>query len=164
MNPALAVLVLRAIIALALYAFLSVAMIIIWRDLRSATQPLPSIPEAYLQVLDGLAAGQSFPLQMANTLGRAADNTISLVDTTISAHHCRISYQGGQWWLEDLGSRNGTAVNDLLLQEPLVVTYGDRINLGRIPLLLRQGVPVSELGERDPDSAGPAAEAMGESS
>jgi hypothetical protein len=164
MNPSLVVLVLRALIALALYAFLAAALILIWRDLRASTQPQAETPEAFLQVLGGPAADRCFPLQMTNTLGRAADNTISLEDATISAHHCRISYQGGQWWLEDLGSRNGTAVNELILQEPLVVTYGDRINLGKIPLLLTQGTPQDWSGDHAEDKAWQVPQAAGESS
>jgi len=42
------------------------------------------------------------------TLGRGADNTLSLPDPTISSHHARIVEHIGLYWLEDLGSTNGT--------------------------------------------------------
>jgi pSer/pThr/pTyr-binding forkhead associated (FHA) protein len=81
---------------------------------------------------------------VTNLIGRAADNSICLDDSTISAYHVRLSFQGGQWWLEDLGSRNGTGVNDLAIEEPLVVTYGDRIRVGRVEMKLSAGDPPEE--------------------
>ena len=42
------------------------------------------------------------------TLGREEDNTLSLPDPTVSGHHARIVEHIGLYWLEDLGSTNGT--------------------------------------------------------
>ncbi len=41
-------------------------------------------------------------------------------------------FQNGQWWIEDLASRNGTEVNEVPVEEPLVVSYGDQIRMGRV--------------------------------
>jgi len=57
----------------------------------------------------------------------------------VSAYHARISHQGGQWWLEDLGSRNGTHLNEIPVEQPLVVIFGDRIRVGRVVLQLESG-------------------------
>jgi pSer/pThr/pTyr-binding forkhead associated (FHA) protein len=78
-------------------------------------------------------------LNAVNLLGRAADNTIRLLDKSVSAYHARLSFQSGQWWLEDLGSRNGTMVNRVRLEGPLVVTYGDVIQLGGVGCVLAPG-------------------------
>src|SRR4030066_202946 len=63
--------------------------------------------------------GKAFALLPVNLLGRAADNTIVLDENTVSAHHARLSYQQGQWWLEDQGSKNGSGVHELDLPAPL---------------------------------------------
>lgn len=55
--------------------------------------------------------GQHFPLQPETTLGAAADNTICLHDQFVSNHHARLKWDGVKWWLEDLGSTNGTFLN-----------------------------------------------------
>ncbi len=69
-------------------------------------------------------------------LGRAAENAVRVVDETVSAYHARMWYQSGQWWLEDLGSRNGTRVNDVAVEQPLVLAYGDHVCIGRVCLEL----------------------------
>jgi ABC-type multidrug transport system ATPase subunit/pSer/pThr/pTyr-binding forkhead associated (FHA) protein len=42
------------------------------------------------------------------TIGRDADNGLALPDPRVSRHHARLSWSAGAWWLEDLGSANGT--------------------------------------------------------
>lgn len=131
--------ILRVLIALSLYAFLGVILFYQRRDLRTITRMVEEAPVAQLIRLDDGVEADSHPLRLVNLVGRAADNTIAIEDNTLSAHHCRLSHHGGQWWLEDLGSRNGTMVNDLVVEEPLVVTYGDLISLGRVVLRLEAG-------------------------
>jgi pSer/pThr/pTyr-binding forkhead associated (FHA) protein len=41
-----------------------------------------------------------------------------------------LSLRGSQWWLEDLNSRNGTLLNDIALDGPVVVTVGDVLTIG----------------------------------
>lgn len=136
MTPAEVLLALRALLALALYAFLAAVVVVLWRDLRWARRQAESFPAAQLRALERPAPPAPFLLREENTLGRAADNFISVDDETVSGYHARLSFLGGQWWLEDLGSRNGTRVNELVVDQPLVVTYGDVIVLGRVRLAL----------------------------
>ena len=58
------------------------------------------------------AAGAEFPLLAITSLGRAPTNTATLPDETTSLEHALIHLREGQWWLEDLDSRNGTRLND----------------------------------------------------
>ncbi|NLE99729.1 MAG: FHA domain-containing protein, partial [Anaerolineales bacterium] len=51
-----------------------------------------------------------------------------------SAQHALLTWREGQWWLEDLGSRNGTQLNDELVDAPTVVVTGDIIRIGRARL------------------------------
>ena len=132
MNPQDVLLVFRLLLGLVLYLFLGSFLLALWRDQRRLQE------DAYLPQDDHLIgeAGHSFSLQGANLIGRAADNSILLTDDSVSAHHARLTYISGQWILEDLGSKNGTFVNDLPVDQALVVTYGDQIRFGAVSFLL----------------------------
>jgi hypothetical protein len=58
-----------------------------------------------------LRAGAVLGLRPETTLGAGADNEIALGDPFVSARHARLSWDGSNWWVEDLGSRNGTYVD-----------------------------------------------------
>jgi len=133
MTPQLVVLLLRLSLGLVLYAFLGTMMVLLWRELKQERSREAILPPAALE-FEAPAEGElpAIPLVESNLIGRAPDNSIVLRDDTVSARHARISYAAGQWILEDLGSKNGTRVNDLLLEQPLVVTYGDRLSFGSI--------------------------------
>jgi len=137
-SPEIVLLVLRLLAALVLYAFLGLILAGLARDSRLAGGRTVSVPAAALR-LEGDETGLLFRLAEVNSLGRAADNNIHLTFERVSAHHARLGYQGGQWWVEDLGSTNGTKVNDIPVEQPLVVTYGDRIVIGDVSLILERG-------------------------
>ena len=139
MTPEVVLLVLRIAMLLALYAFLGLLLFYLQRDGHVAKHKLLPAPQAHLEMLDGENAGLLIPLDQVNLLGRAESNTIQINETTVSAQHARLSYQGTQWWLEDLGSRNGTRVNEIEVTQPLVVTYGDIFVLGRCSMRLQAG-------------------------
>lgn len=139
MTPTVLMLILRVLMALALYAFLALILVALWRDLRSVTDRGTNVPETYL--IEEEPSGDSLNTRIGalNLIGRAVDCTIRLTDETVSAHHARLSYQGKQWWLEDLGSKNGTMVNDFSIEGPIIVTDGDCISLGNVKVLLHSG-------------------------
>lgn len=58
-----------------------------------------------------LSPGELLSLQPESQLGAAADNDVTVQDQYVSAHHARLRWDGASWWVEDLGSRNGTFVN-----------------------------------------------------
>jgi len=135
-------LVLRLLPAIPVYAFLAFLLVALWREGRSSRAVGGQTPAAHLRQ-DKEPSPVDHMLKEVNLLGRAADNTIRLGEQAVSAYHARLSFQAGQWWLEDLGSRNGTMVNHLRLEGPLVVTYGDVIQLGSVTLTLAPGAPPS---------------------
>ena len=139
MSPEAALFVVRALSALLLYGFLVVVVITLRRDMRSVETVSDSVPQAHLVFLEGERAGETVALERATEVGRAAGNMARIDDPTVSAHHARLSFHAGQWWVEDLASRNGTMVNDLPVTEPLVVTYGDALHFGRVGLRLVNG-------------------------
>lgn len=139
MTPEIILLALRIAMILGLYAFLGLLLFYLQRDVHVEKHKILPSPQAHLELLDGENAGQLVALDRVNLLGRAESNTIQINDTTVSAQHARLSYQGTQWWLEDLGSRNGTRVNEIEVTQPLVVTYGDIFELGRCSMRLQAG-------------------------
>ena len=84
--------------------------------------------------LPQLPAGAEFPLLPITSLGRAPTNTASLPDDTASLEHALLHLRDGQWWLEDLASRNGTRLNDAAIDDPSPVMPGDIIGIGRVKL------------------------------
>lgn len=67
------------------------------------------------------------------TLGRAEDNNIQLLDKTVSAHHARIVTIFNASHIEDLGSTNGSKVNNKKVVEH-TLHNGDVIQLGKITI------------------------------
>jgi pSer/pThr/pTyr-binding forkhead associated (FHA) protein len=77
-------------------------------------------------------------LAASSTVGRAPECEIRLDDTYVSQQHARIFGKTDRWYVEDLGSTNGTYVNDQKLAAPALVQPGDRIRVGTTVLELRR--------------------------
>jgi hypothetical protein len=77
----------------------------------------------------GHDAGSRYDVAGGATLGRG-DVEIPLEDPFASGRHARIEPQGGVMVLEDLGSTNGTYLNEELLRGPQPLHPGDRIRIG----------------------------------
>lgn len=74
------------------------------------------------------------------TLGRAITNAtweVSLPDHAVSRPHARIYSQDNQWYLEDLGSVNGTLVEGTYIQEPILLYDGIRVTMGETSFTFR---------------------------
>jgi pSer/pThr/pTyr-binding forkhead associated (FHA) protein len=132
---------LRILLSLALYAFLGLAFWVVWRDLQATTAQAGD-RAALLVVEPGetdLLPGDRLPLLPATTLGRALNNTIVLADSFASAEHARLTQRRGRWWLEDLGSRNGTLLNEARLQpgQPVAIVEGDLVGVGNVRLRIQ---------------------------
>ncbi len=77
-------------------------------------------------------SGVTYPLRGEVTVGRSLDCSVSLPDDTfVSQMHARVFRHDGQWWVEDLGSTNGTYVNDGRVDSPMVIRPGDRVQFGQ---------------------------------
>jgi len=72
-----------------------------------------------------------------NVIGRAADALISVASTKVSRRHARILIAEGRATLEDLGSKNGTYVDERRLEGPVVLEGGEHITIGPVLLILR---------------------------
>lgn len=133
-----ALLVLRVALAAVLYAFLLAGLWIVRRDLAAAAQAVAGRRRRYGRLVvvagaDGaIDPGASYPLLPITSLGRSPTNTVTLADDYASAEHALLMYRGGQWWLQDQGSRNGTTLNGTRIAEPVVVSAGDLVGVGRV--------------------------------
>jgi pSer/pThr/pTyr-binding forkhead associated (FHA) protein len=79
--------------------------------------------------------------QTSWTLGRHPSNLIQLLDNSISRHHAKIEIlQERHFFLVDLGSRNGSAVNQQPVSRPVLLKHGDRIHLGQTELFFEQSL------------------------
>lgn len=95
---------------------------------------------ALLVVIDGPLAGSSVPLSDEPiTLGRSASNTVVMNDEFVSSHHARVyrDPSSGEWAIEDLGSTNGTAVNQRRISEPTVLPAHVPVRIGATTFELR---------------------------
>ena len=70
-------------------------------------------------------------------IGRADDSTLVLTDDFASSRHARLTNRSGQWYVEDLGSTNGTYLDQQRVQGPLLVAPGQPIRIGQTALELR---------------------------
>lgn len=74
--------------------------------------------------------GVEYSLEDFNLLGRSPDATIRLTDAGVSRQHATIRRDGNVFWLSDLGSANGSFVNDVAASTARALRHGDRIQLG----------------------------------
>jgi pSer/pThr/pTyr-binding forkhead associated (FHA) protein len=127
-------LILRLGMIVALYAFLGWGLWQLWRDLRYHGQTVTTTRLPALKLVQEIEAQ---PLTQRFTspqvvVGRDPGCHCRLDDRVVSARHARLSYHHGQWWVEDLHSRNGTFLNDSPVKGPVVVTSGDELHFGTL--------------------------------
>lgn len=127
------VLILRLALAVALYAFLGWALWTLFQELkqqgdRLALQKMPGITLAVI-LDEGKESLRQFS-QPQILIGRDPNCDLAMMDEALSAHHARLTYHHGQWWLEDLNSTNGTFLNREKLTVPAVIIPGDMFKCG----------------------------------
>ncbi|MCU1675658.1 MAG: hypothetical protein JWM93_416 [Frankiales bacterium] len=151
----LILLLMRAGVLVLLWLFVLYAARAIRRDLfagRARPTPVraaPAVPKASkaqrksvprkVVVTAGPLAGTNVTLGSdAVTIGRADDSTLVLDDTYASTRHARLIQREGQWYVEDLGSTNGTYLDRARVTTPTPVPVGVPIRIGKTALELRR--------------------------
>jgi hypothetical protein len=144
------------------YGLLALLFLFIWRSMRwavrglavqpppgraagrkgkggtAATEPeIPPGPSSVVVYAEG-AKPRTVPLLASTVVGRAPECDLLIDDTYASQQHARVFGKNGAWYVEDLGSTNGTFVNDQKLAAPAMVQPGDRIRVGTTVLELRR--------------------------
>lgn len=133
-------LVLRILLIAGLYLFVGWALFVLWKDVRQQGQRIVGrkIPvlELTFQPPASLAETRRF-CQTEIVIGRDVSCDCAILDETVSARHARLSYHHNHWWLEDLGSTNGTLLNRQHLDMPAVVISGDQFTCGKTSFFIR---------------------------
>lgn len=152
--PELVVQLTRAGFLLLLWLFVFTALRVVRSDLYAASGlrvNVPSSPSSgrkkkprsnrvprQLVVTHGALAGTRIALDGRPILiGRADDSTLVLDDDYASTRHARLSLRGNEWYVEDLGSTNGTYLDRAKVTEPLRVPLGVPIRIGKTMIELR---------------------------
>jgi pSer/pThr/pTyr-binding forkhead associated (FHA) protein len=90
-------------------------------------------------IVEGGNRGESVSLDEAPLLiGRGTDAAIRLDDDYVSTRHARIANSSDQWFVEDLGSTNGTYVGARRITQPTTIQLGAQIRIGKTILELRK--------------------------
>jgi len=93
----------------------------------------------HVLVVDGANRGEQADLAQAPILiGRGSDAAIRLDDDYVSTRHARIAASGDQWFVEDLGSTNGTYIGSARITQPTTLALGTQVRIGKTILELRK--------------------------
>lgn len=140
MDPlVLSIWVLRLLFLALLYAFLWSVVRVLLRDLRAAGREPGSELGRFVVVASPTgepAVGASFGLDAVTTIGRDVNNSIVVDDEFASGTHAVLTYRGRAWYLEDLGSTNGTFVNGARIDGLAPIAFGDEVQVGNVRLRL----------------------------
>jgi FHA domain len=79
-----------------------------------------------------LNCGDAFEINRDIVLGRGGSSDIVIRDTFTSSKHARVFIKTGHYWLEDLGSTNGTFLNEVLVEQPVILADGDMFRVGGV--------------------------------
>jgi len=133
--------ILRILFLALLYVFLYRVIRTLMRDLRSAARE-PGTSLGRLVVVASPSGepdpGRSFDLDAITTLGRDVNNAIVIEDPFASSEHAVLTYRGRGWYVEDLGSTNGTYVNGRIVAAVAPLGFGDEIAIGQVRLRLER--------------------------
>ena len=107
------------------------------REPQTPARQAPATVSA-LTVTAGPLTGTSLPLGTSQIIvGRSPDSALVLDDSYSSSRHARFYQEGGQWWVEDLDSTNGTYIGGKRITTPTLVGPGVPVVIGRTTMELR---------------------------
>jgi pSer/pThr/pTyr-binding forkhead associated (FHA) protein len=133
--------ILRVLFLVLLYVVLFRVVRAILRDVRSAARE-PGSSLGRLVVVASPSGeptvGRSFDLDAVTTLGRDVNNAIVIEDPFASSDHAVLTYRGRGWYVEDLGSTNGTYLNGRLVAAVAPLGFGDELAIGQVRLRLER--------------------------
>src|SRR5512134_976908 len=103
------------------------------------------MPELIVRYPD--RAPDHFPLgRLRITLGRSARNDLCVPDPFASRVHAEVRREGDEYFLQDLGSANGTLYNGSTVQGSVALTAGGRIQIGETEIVFDDGTYNSSMG------------------
>ncbi|MCK5505892.1 MAG: sigma 54-interacting transcriptional regulator, partial [Thermodesulfovibrionia bacterium] len=113
---------------------------------------------AALHAVEGPLRGKKFPINKEKvTFGKSKENDLVFADEFVSRHHGEIIFRNGDFFIRDLGSKNGLFVNGKQVQGA-ILTHGARIEAGRniidFTVMEDSGAALSEKGEQPEEIIG----------
>lgn len=145
---------LKVIFLVLLYLFILRLIRVVWLDLVGPRAPRPKQqtsakpgaaakprqrPKSVVVTEDG-SQSRTYPLSEdeALTIGRGETCQIVLKDTYVSQAHTRIFAKEGTWYVEDLGSTNGTYLNRAKVSDASQLAPGDEVRVGKTVIEVRR--------------------------
>lgn len=124
-----------------LYLFLVAVVRVLLRDLRAATHVRGELGRLVVVASPSgePAPGTGFALDAVASLGRDVNNSIVLDDPFVSSEHALLTFRGRSWYVEDLGSTNGTYVNGAPVDGLAPLGFGDELQVGEVRMRLDRG-------------------------
>lgn len=106
---------------------------------------------AKLVLLSEGLTGRTYELKTdKTTVGRVSDNTFEIPEASVSSHHCEIHLRGGEVFIKDLDSTNGTFINGEKISEA-VLKPGQILRLGTVDMRLETGEPAPQPAKKKLD-------------
>ena len=148
--PEIVYVTLRFVFLILLYVFVFMVAAMVYRELvpapaqatvkRASARPPSSRRKARLVIAGdgGRRKLASWELQGEVVIGRAPECVVSLDDEFASNQHAKIYQAEGRFYVEDLGSTNGTYVNGRRVHYPTELRAGDRVKIGRTVMEFRR--------------------------
>lgn len=146
--------ILKYVFLIVLYIFVARAVRAVMIELRPATAgraargetPAPKssgrkikkVPKRAVIIEGSSSSGKNFDLGQELTIGRADKCHVVLDDTYVSQVHARVFPRGDSFFIEDLGSTNGTYLNRKRVGGATELQRGDRVKIGKTVLEMRR--------------------------
>ncbi|WP_243427896.1 FHA domain-containing protein [Alkaliphilus hydrothermalis] len=124
-----------------IYYFIFSIIRLIYLDIQSIhNRGRQSQAEVYLKLINrkdrlDFDIREFYDLGTVTTIGRNKSNDIQIMDKYISSNHTKIIVDEGAYFLEDVGSVNGTYLNSERIEDVVELKNGDRIGLGQVEFL-----------------------------
>jgi len=88
--------------------------------------------DCFIRIIAGALKGKIISAPCADfTLGRASEADVNIKDKLISRKHCRLIFEEGKWYLEDLGSTNGTWIVGQKAERRVLLPFRTSVRIGR---------------------------------
>lgn len=132
-------LIFRYIFIVIIYLFMLAIIRMIYLDIKNL-RVTPNEEGAYLKLISRRESipykiKEEYPVIGQLNVGRVGGNEIILRDPYVSKKHARIFGKDNSYYIEDLGSSNGTYINGRRIVETTEIIHGDRIKIGQIEFL-----------------------------
>lgn len=134
--------VLKYVFIIIIYLFIFSILRLMYLDIKTITSSGGSLDDAYLKVVNRLDSlnfkmQEYYVIDNGITLGRSTKNDIVIKDKFVSKNHLRIAQRNSLYYIEDLGSANGTFLNGTKVNpgELMELQNNDKIGVGFIQFI-----------------------------